>query len=119
MQTVTAKLDRAGRLVIPAEMREALGVSPGSEVLLGLRGDEVVISTRRKAVRTAQDYFRSFRPPDGSLVSEELSADRRGEADAPDCHAVLDHLVAEGLGDGKEVGDPDGIKRLRFMRVAD
>lgn len=79
-QQVWAQVGEKGRLVIPAEMREALGIKPGDTVQLRLKGDELRISTRRARIRRAQQRIRQF-VPEGTLLSEELSADRRKAAE--------------------------------------
>jgi len=68
-----------GRLVIPAGMREALGLNVGDAVELRVEDDELRISTIRSRIRRAQQSVRHLAPP-GTLVSEELSAERRKAA---------------------------------------
>jgi bifunctional DNA-binding transcriptional regulator/antitoxin component of YhaV-PrlF toxin-antitoxin module len=57
-----ARMSEKGRLVIPAKMREALGAS-----------------TIRSRVRRVQERARRYVKP-GTLVSDELSAERREAA---------------------------------------
>ena len=40
-------VDEQGRVTIPEEMREEIGIEPGQEVAVGLRGETVVIRPRR------------------------------------------------------------------------
>ena len=68
-----------GRLVIPAAMREALGIGVGDPVILRVKDDELRISTIRSRIRRAQRNVRHLAPP-GTLVSDELSAERREAA---------------------------------------
>ncbi|HVZ82931.1 MAG TPA: AbrB/MazE/SpoVT family DNA-binding domain-containing protein [Terracidiphilus sp.] len=68
-----------GRFVIPAAMREALGIRPGDQVELRIEDHELRISTRRARIRRAQERIRQF-VPEGVLLSEELSAERREAA---------------------------------------
>jgi AbrB family looped-hinge helix DNA binding protein len=68
-----------GRLVIPAAMREALGIEPGTAVDLRVVGSELRISTLRGRIRRAQERAARYVRP-GTLVSDELSADRREAA---------------------------------------
>jgi AbrB family looped-hinge helix DNA binding protein len=68
-----------GRIVIPAEIRDAMRIEPGDAVLLRFKDDELRISTRQARIRRAQERARRYVPP-GTLVSEELIAERREAA---------------------------------------
>jgi AbrB family looped-hinge helix DNA binding protein len=68
-----------GRLVIPAAIREALGISVGDAVHLRVENHELRISTLQGRIRRAQQRVRHLAPP-GTLVSDELSAERREAA---------------------------------------
>lgn len=72
------KIDSAGRLVLPAPMRKALGLNAGDDVLLSLEDDEVRIVSRDRAIRRAQELVAKYVPDDVSLV-DELIAERRRE----------------------------------------
>lgn len=50
-QTTTAKLNEQGRVVIPKEIRQALGVSAGDQVIFTLSGSGEVSVTSAQAVR--------------------------------------------------------------------
>jgi AbrB family looped-hinge helix DNA binding protein len=68
-----------GRLVIPAAMREALGIGVGDTVDLRVEDNELRISTMRSRLRRAQEDIRKY-IPEGVLLSDELSAERREAA---------------------------------------
>jgi AbrB family looped-hinge helix DNA binding protein len=68
-----------GRLVIPAAMREALGIKVGDMVELRLENHELHVSTLRSRIRRAQERASRYVKP-GTLVSDELSAERREAA---------------------------------------
>ncbi|MGO9438803.1 MAG: AbrB/MazE/SpoVT family DNA-binding domain-containing protein [Terracidiphilus sp.] len=68
-----------GRLVIPAAMRKALGIDAGTTVELRYEDHELRISTMRSRIRRAQENVRKY-IPEGVLLSEELSAERREAA---------------------------------------
>jgi AbrB family looped-hinge helix DNA binding protein len=73
------RLGQKGRIVIPAPMREALGVNPGGVLDMRLVDGELRISTIRSRILRAQQNVRHLVPP-GTLVSDELSAERREAA---------------------------------------
>ena len=68
-----------GRIVIPAEIREAMGIRVGDSVELRFEDYELRVSTRRARIRRAQERIRRLIPP-GVSLSEELSAERREAA---------------------------------------
>jgi AbrB family looped-hinge helix DNA binding protein len=74
-----SKIDKSGRIVLPAEVRSALGVSEGDSVLVVQEGDSVEILTRQEALRQAQDYFMKLAAPE-VCMSDELIKERREEA---------------------------------------
>jgi antitoxin PrlF len=69
------KLAEGGRIVIPAEYRQALGLHVGDELILRLENGEVRIFTTRQAIRRAQELVRRYIPQKRSL-SDELIAER-------------------------------------------
>ena len=68
-----------GRLVIPAAIREALGIEVGTPVVLRVEDNELRISTMRERLRRAQEWVRQIVPP-GVSLADELSAERREAA---------------------------------------
>ncbi len=74
----TVVLGRQGRLVIPAEVRAALGLSPGDRLHLHLTGDRLVLQRPQDALSELRRLGAAV-PPGRSLV-EELLADRRAAA---------------------------------------
>ncbi len=68
-----------GRIVIPVEMREALGIKPGDSVDISVKDYEVRISTMRSRIRRAQERARKY-IPEGVSLSDELIAERREAA---------------------------------------
>ena len=73
------KLGEKGRLVIPAEMREALGMKPGDTISLRVEDHELRITTMRNRIRRAQARARLYIEP-GVSLADELIAERREEA---------------------------------------
>ena len=71
----TLVLGQQGRLVIPVEIRSALGLGPGDQLHLHLVGRRVVLQRQQDAV-TELWGLASEVPEDRSLV-DELLAERR------------------------------------------
>jgi AbrB family looped-hinge helix DNA binding protein len=76
---IQMKMSEGGRVVIPAEIRQSLGLKEGEMVLFELRDGEAVITTRLARLRRAQALVRNHVPAGVSLV-DELIAERRAEA---------------------------------------
>jgi AbrB family looped-hinge helix DNA binding protein len=76
----TGKVDKAGRIVIPAEIRAKAHLQPGATVSItaGASG-RIILEPTLAIVREAQEYFRNLAPED-ELWSDELLAERRQEA---------------------------------------
>ncbi len=79
MQQGTGKVDRHGRVVIPAAFRRALGLHEGDEVTMQLEDGQVRILTRTEAIRRAQELVAARVAGQRSLV-DELIEERRAEA---------------------------------------
>lgn len=71
----TVVLGQQGRLVIPAEVRGALGLSAGDQLHLHLSGRTLVLTRREDAVAELRSFAASV-PSARSLV-DELLAERR------------------------------------------
>jgi AbrB family looped-hinge helix DNA binding protein len=65
--------------VIPAAMREKLGMKENEVIDLRVEDGELRISTLRSRIRRAQERASRYVKP-GTLVSDELSAERREAA---------------------------------------
>lgn len=71
-----------GRIVIPARVRRALELEPGTVLSFTVRDDEAIVSTPRSALRRLQSLFETTEHQ-GS-ASDELIAERRAEASRED-----------------------------------
>ena len=71
----TLVLGQQGRLVIPAEVRAALGLAPGDRLHLHLAGPRLVLERPQDAVAELRQLAASV-PMSRSLV-DELLAERR------------------------------------------
>ncbi len=78
MTQVKTKIGEGGRIVIPAEYRQALGLQVGDEVILRLEGGELRIFTLNQAIKRAQELVSRSIPEERSLA-DELIAERRRE----------------------------------------
>ena len=76
---VRTRLGAKGRVVIPAAMREALGMAENEVIDLRVVDGELRIVTLRETIRRVQEWARRYVKP-GTLVSDELSAERREAA---------------------------------------
>ena len=72
-------VDDAGRVVIPAKMRSALGIEGGQNLTISMEGDMITLQTLQSVIRNAQVLARKKRKTKGSVV-DELMAERRAEA---------------------------------------
>ena len=78
MSTIVVKIGQGGRIVLPAQIRKALGVTTGDDLILALSDGEVRMFTRREAIRRAQGMLKHLAP--GRSLVDELIAERRAEA---------------------------------------
>jgi len=85
METVSVRLEKSGRILIPAAIRRELSLKEGSELLLRLSDAGLQISTRGQALDRVRARLRKY-VPEGRVLSQELLDERREEAareDAP------------------------------------
>jgi bifunctional DNA-binding transcriptional regulator/antitoxin component of YhaV-PrlF toxin-antitoxin module len=80
------KVDSAGRIVIPADMRAAMLVDRGDTVTASVVNGELRIISRGVALKRVQASAREWRDrnPDAGSVVDELIAERREEAKQED-----------------------------------
>ena len=76
---VLLKIDSAGRVLIPADIRAALGLEEGSMVLAWLERGELHLVGSKAATQQAQRLARELVAGSDSLA-DQLIADRREEA---------------------------------------
>ena len=73
------KIDKNGRVFIPAEYRQKLGLEPGDEVVVQLRDGDLQIVSHAEALRRVRELIARHVSKDRSLA-DELIAERRAEA---------------------------------------
>ncbi len=74
------RLGDRGRLVLPAELRRAMGIEPGDEVVARFDGEAVHLISRRQLARNARGTMARLAP--GRDLVSELLAERRDGAGA-------------------------------------
>ena len=91
------KIDSAGRIVIPAEMRAAMMVKPGDTVVAHVVDGEFHIVSPAVALKRVRAFARKWKAEHaGESVVDELIAERREEARRED--ERYDRLAREGRG---------------------
>jgi len=88
------KLGEGGRLVIPAAMREALGIKPGDDIALEVVDGELRVKSYRAVIAELQTEFGKLVPA-GIDVVDDFLRDRREEQKQAD--ERLDRLHEEGM----------------------
>lgn len=72
MVTMMVTMDRAGRLVVPKEIRERLDLTPESQLELLVEGDALIITHARRAGRRVieVDGWPVLEPVEGMSISD-------------------------------------------------
>jgi len=81
MSMARARIDRAGRILIPSKLRKELKVGPGDPMVLETKGDELHLRPYRKAIREAQAIIAKYIPDRDRSLVDELIEERRQEAE--------------------------------------
>jgi AbrB family looped-hinge helix DNA binding protein len=76
---VKARVGAGGRIVIPSDMRSAMGLNIGDEVIIKADDEGLRLQTVRQAIAEAQKIVAKYVKP-GRSLSKELIAERRKEA---------------------------------------
>lgn len=75
---IRVRIGPQGRIVIPAPLREQLGLGAGEELIARVEDGRLVLERREEVVRRLRASFANVAP--GRVLSEELIAERREEA---------------------------------------
>ena len=87
IQRYRTRVGPGGRVVIPAELRRALEIEIGDEVILYSKDGELRLYTHAMAIERAQELVRKY-VPEGVNLADELIADRRREAAQEEAEAA-------------------------------
>lgn len=79
MLNYTTNLSKEGRVLIPAEVRNKLGLKAGEALKLSIVDGEVHLSRRVDAIRRMQKRLARLRDPDNPAV-DSLLQERREES---------------------------------------
>lgn len=74
------RIDKYGRVIIPAKLRKTLDLHPGDTVIMDAGDDSLHMYSLKQAITAIQAEVRQFVPDDVSLV-DDLVAMRRQEVE--------------------------------------
>jgi AbrB family looped-hinge helix DNA binding protein len=80
METLSVKIEKSGRILIPAAVRRQLGLKEGTEMILRVDETGIQMGTREQALARIHERLRRY-IPEGRILSEELIQERRAEAE--------------------------------------
>lgn len=84
MATYTTRLEKSGRILLPAPVRRSLRFSEGSAVLVKVEESGAIqITSRAQALAKVRKEIRQYIPA-GRNLAEELIRDCRAEAERED-----------------------------------
>jgi len=88
METYAARLEKSGRILIPAAVRRKLGLSEGSQVLVKVADSGALeVTSRAQALAQVRAEIRKYVPAVVDLAGD-LIRDRRAEAEREDQEAA-------------------------------
>ena len=79
MEQVFTTVSTKGQLVIPAQLREALGIEPGTRVAIRQEGSELILRPQTKEVARQLIEELCGMTAGGYSMAENLMAERRAE----------------------------------------
>ncbi len=81
----TATMSQGGRVVVPKQYREKLGVKEGDEVIWREVDGQIILTSRRQELERSERFFaRMMEGYAGGSLADELIAERRAEASHED-----------------------------------
>jgi AbrB family looped-hinge helix DNA binding protein len=79
METLYVTISSKGQLVIPSELRESMGIEPGTRVAIRREGDELILRPATKAAARRLISELVGMTAGGPSMADQLIADRRAE----------------------------------------
>lgn len=79
MKVYELPMQENGRIVLPSELRKALGLAKGDKVMIEAEGDQVTLTTARLRRKRAQMIAKRYARPGVSVV-EDFLAEKRTDA---------------------------------------
>jgi AbrB family looped-hinge helix DNA binding protein len=79
MKPIAVKVSASGRMNLPSEAREALGLKGSGHVIVAMDDGRLTITTMAQALEQVRALARSYAPKD-RLASDELIAERREQS---------------------------------------
>nr|CAA6819257.1 MAG: Unknown protein [uncultured Thiotrichaceae bacterium] len=76
MQELSIAVGQNGRVVIPANIRQQIGIKQGQHLLISLDGEKIVLEKTTGILNRLQQRFKDI----PTSLSEELIEERRAEA---------------------------------------
>lgn len=84
METYTTRLEKSGRILIPAVLRRELSLSPGSQVLITVEPTGALqITSRSHILAKVRQEIRKYIPA-GQDLADELIRDRQTDLERDD-----------------------------------
>jgi AbrB family looped-hinge helix DNA binding protein len=75
--TKSVRISKKGQFVIPKEMREALGVKEGEEILVTFEAGKVVLTRPQEYARTTRGLLKGTWGKDRKSVERYIARERR------------------------------------------
>lgn len=79
MLATKIKISQGGRMIVPKNIRKALGIEIGDELCMRVENQELRVFNVRNAIKEAQKLMAKYNPQKKRL-SDEIIKDRKDEA---------------------------------------
>ena len=79
MNRYTIPVGENGRIILPRELRRALGVGKGSRVVIEARDDRLELTTADRLRREAQERYQRLFPGQGRHAVDDFLVEKREE----------------------------------------